>query len=116
MITTIASTGADVLLCSAVEGRVDLTDLLRKLGERGVQSVLLEGGATLAGAFLRQRLIDRCLFFYAPKLLGGGGINLFGGEGVSFMRDAIKLGNISVQQSGEDILIEGELEYRCLQV
>jgi diaminohydroxyphosphoribosylaminopyrimidine deaminase/5-amino-6-(5-phosphoribosylamino)uracil reductase len=113
-ITQIEATGAEVLICAVTDGMLDLIDLLRKLGAMGVQSVLLEGGATLAGSFLRQRLIDRCLFFYAPKLVGGDGIGLFGGGGAVLMKDAIPLGNISVQMCGADIMVEGEPNYRCL--
>jgi diaminohydroxyphosphoribosylaminopyrimidine deaminase/5-amino-6-(5-phosphoribosylamino)uracil reductase len=73
----------------------------------GVQSVLLEGGNTLAGEFLRNGLIDKFLLFYAPKILGGRGPGLFSGDGVGKMMDAIKLRNLKVRKFGADLLIEG---------
>jgi diaminohydroxyphosphoribosylaminopyrimidine deaminase/5-amino-6-(5-phosphoribosylamino)uracil reductase len=90
---------------------VDLLDLMQNLGSRGIQSILLEGGAELAGAMLREQLIDRCIFFYAPKLVGGDGLGLFSGTGVQNMADAIRLLDVSVGKIGEDIYIEGEPAY-----
>ncbi len=103
--------GAEILQCKARDGRVDLLDLLYRLGSRGVQSILLEGGAELAGAMLREQLIDRCIFFYAPKLVGGDGVGLFSGSGVERMADAIRLSGVSVGIIGEDIIVEGEPAY-----
>jgi len=106
--------GAEVLVCAERAGRVDLHDLLARLGGRGVQSILLEGGAELAGAMLRQQLIDRCLFFYAPKLVGGEGFGLFCGAGADRMADAVPLQRIGIRRIGADILVEGEPDYSCL--
>ncbi|MCW2608569.1 MAG: riboflavin biosynthesis protein ribd, partial [Frankiales bacterium] len=54
------------------DGRVDLGALLAALQDRGVVSVLLEGGPTLAAAFLRAGLVDRVVGYVAPALLGAG--------------------------------------------
>jgi diaminohydroxyphosphoribosylaminopyrimidine deaminase/5-amino-6-(5-phosphoribosylamino)uracil reductase len=102
--------GAEIITCSQGSGFVDLHELLRKLGARGVQSVLLEGGGTLAGAFLRQGLIDRLLFFLAPKLVGGDGPGPFAGAGVDRMAEANGLTISRVVRFGEDILVEA---YPC---
>ena len=99
--------GAQVLVCAEREGRVDLADLFGKLGALGVQSILLEGGSHLAGAALREGLIDRCKLFYAPKLVGGAGMGLFAGEGVALMGDAIRLEEMTVRRMGADLLVEG---------
>lgn len=111
----IEALGAEVVLCQSKDGRVDLHDLLRVLGGKGIQSILLEGGSLLAGAMLSAMLIDRCIFFYAPKLIGGDGIGLFAGAGVESMADAIQMENISVRRCGTDIMVEGEPIYPCLQ-
>lgn len=113
-IGAVESLGAEVLRCRNLNGRVDLHDLMTLLGGMGVQSILLEGGAQLAGALLHARLIDRCIFFYAPRLLGGDGTGLFAGAAVERMADAIPMENISVKRCGDDIMIEGEPSYRCL--
>jgi diaminohydroxyphosphoribosylaminopyrimidine deaminase / 5-amino-6-(5-phosphoribosylamino)uracil reductase len=106
-IEAIKAQGADVLICNEKDGRVDLADLFRRLGENGIQSVLLEGGSHLAGAALRAGLIDRCLIFLAPKLVGGEGFGLFAGEGVAMMGDAIHLANMTVKRLGVDLVVEG---------
>jgi len=106
--------GAEVLQCRARNGRVDLNDLFALLGARGIQSVLLEGGATLAGEALRLGLIDKFLLFYAPKLLGGDGPGLFAGEGANLMADAARLRDLKLRRFGTDILLEGYPEVRCL--
>src|SRR5256885_2334856 len=64
--------GAEVRAVAADGGWVSLAGLLGCLAAQGVVSLLMEGGATLAGSFAAAGLIDRYLFYVAPKLLGGG--------------------------------------------
>jgi diaminohydroxyphosphoribosylaminopyrimidine deaminase / 5-amino-6-(5-phosphoribosylamino)uracil reductase len=109
--------GAEVILCREKGGRVDLDDLMQKLGDLGIQSLLLEGGRELAGEALRLGLIDKFLFFYAPKLVGGAdGYGLFAGRGVESMMDAQKLKDIRLHRFGEDFMVEGYPEKSCLPV
>jgi diaminohydroxyphosphoribosylaminopyrimidine deaminase/5-amino-6-(5-phosphoribosylamino)uracil reductase len=108
-IAALAARGAEVLICAEQAGRVNLADLLRRLGERGVQSVLLEGGSQLAGAALRADLIDRCQIYLAPKLVGGVAPGIFAGAGVPLMADAINLHDLTVKRVGPDLLVEGDL-------
>ncbi|MGA2152287.1 MAG: bifunctional diaminohydroxyphosphoribosylaminopyrimidine deaminase/5-amino-6-(5-phosphoribosylamino)uracil reductase RibD, partial [Geobacteraceae bacterium] len=70
-VARIRERGAEVLICREKNGRVDLHDLLARLGAMTVQSLLLEGGSTLAGEALRLGLIDKVMLFFAPKLVGG---------------------------------------------
>ncbi|GFO57283.1 riboflavin biosynthesis protein RibD [Geomonas sp. Red276] len=100
--------GAEILHCREKGGQVDLDDLFARLGERGVQSVLLEGGSHLAGATLRAGLIDHCMLFLAPKLVGGAGYGLFAGEGATHMGDAIRLEEMTVRKIGVDLVVEGK--------
>lgn len=110
----LAESRAVLLETAELDGRVDLHDLLVQLGQRGVQSILLEGGAQLNAAFLKADLIDRIMVFVAPKVIGGnGGFGIFSGEGVARLADAKELHNIRFRQFGDDILIEGEMK-RCL--
>lgn len=109
--------GAEILLCGEADGKVDLKDLLARLGGRGVQSVLLEGGRELAGAAVREGLVDKFLLFFAPKLLGGAdGYGLFGGYGASRMADAQHIRDLVVRRFGDDILVQGYPEKSCLPV
>jgi diaminohydroxyphosphoribosylaminopyrimidine deaminase/5-amino-6-(5-phosphoribosylamino)uracil reductase len=114
-ISRLTNLDAEVLTCQEEGNRVDLHSLMTALGTRGVQSVLLEGGAELAGEALRKGLVDKCLFFYAPKLIAGVGLGPFAGNGAAKMADALKLQGIRVTKFGADILVQGYPEKRCLQ-
>ncbi len=114
-ISRLEAAGAEILRCSNIHDRVDLNSLMLKLGQRGIQSLLLEGGAELAGEALRRGLVDKCLFFYAPKLVAGGGLGPFAGNGASMMADATKLNDLTVKKIGADFLIQGYPEKKCLQ-
>lgn len=106
--------GAEIVRCREKDGRVDLGDLLKQLGSRGIQSVLLEGGRELAGEALRLRLIDKYIFFYAPKLFGGAdGFGLFAGQSVSRMNDALMMERIAIRKFGNDVMIEAYPEGKC---
>jgi diaminohydroxyphosphoribosylaminopyrimidine deaminase/5-amino-6-(5-phosphoribosylamino)uracil reductase len=77
-----------------------LEDELRALAAEGVQSVLLEGGPTLANAFLEAGLIDKLLLFVAPVGLG---------EGPRFLEATPELSESSIRKVGEDVLLEAYL-------
>jgi diaminohydroxyphosphoribosylaminopyrimidine deaminase/5-amino-6-(5-phosphoribosylamino)uracil reductase len=83
-----------------------LEEELAGLAREGVQSLLLEGGPALAGAFLRAGLIDKLLLFVAPKLVGGDEApSLFSGPGVRAMADALPLLGLEARQAGEDLVV-----------
>lgn len=72
-VSALREAGAELVACEAgPDGRVDLDDLLRRLAERGVVDLLVEGGAEIFGAFLEAGRVDRLHLFMAPKVLGGG--------------------------------------------
>lgn len=100
------------LPCPKKDGRIDLPALMDRLGERSITSLLLEGGSTVMGAMLRERLIDKFYLFKAPKLLGGGdGIPLATGPGVKTMNESIGIRDLKIRRFGEDVLFEGYPEY-----
>ena len=78
-----------------------LAEELRALAAEGVQSLLLEGGPTLAGAFLDAALIDKLLVFVAPVLAGGDGPHL-----LPRLRSVLDLSRLSARLVGEDVLLE----------
>jgi diaminohydroxyphosphoribosylaminopyrimidine deaminase / 5-amino-6-(5-phosphoribosylamino)uracil reductase len=93
--------GSDLEL---VSGPLD-EELARLAGEE-IQSLLLEGGPTLAGAFLRAGLIDKLLLFVAPKLVGGDDAPaLFAGPGARSLAEAVPVGELEVEQVGDDLLL-----------
>jgi diaminohydroxyphosphoribosylaminopyrimidine deaminase/5-amino-6-(5-phosphoribosylamino)uracil reductase len=99
------ASGARILVCSTRNGRVDLADLWSKLGAMGIQSLLLEGGSTLAGEALSYGLIDECVFFYAPKVAGSDGFSPFAMTGITDMSSAVKFRIDSVRQVDQDIMV-----------
>jgi len=106
--------GASVLVCNARDGRVDLLDLLEQLGRIGIQSILLEGGSRLAGDALSRGLIDECVFFYAPKVIGSDGFSPFAITGITDMSHALAFSNLSVRRMGTDMLVNARPEAPCL--
>ena len=79
-------------------------------GAREVTSLLVEGGAELAGALLRADLVDALALFLAPRLIGGDGRPLLGALGVGRLADAPALFETSVREVGPDVLVEGLLQ------
>ena len=78
-----------------------LEDELRALGGEGVQSLLLEGGPTLAGAFLEAGLVDKIMLFVAPVLAGGDGPHA-----LPRLASMLDLSHLSARLVGEDVLLE----------
>lgn len=82
----------------------DLPSALAELRERGVHRVFVEGGPTLASAFVRAGLVDEVLVYVAPVLLGGERLAL-GDLGIPTLGDAVRLVDVSVGELGDDLLI-----------
>ena len=93
---------AQVAFGANADGNPDLAALLAELYGRGVRSVLLEGGPTLAGAFLAAGLVDQVVGYVAPKLLGAGTSALVD-AGVATIGDAIELDLTDIAQIGPDL-------------
>lgn len=107
----ITEAGGETLLCEEREGRVDVKDLLSRLGARGIDSLLLEGGGELAFSFLEAGLVDEVVAFVAPKLIGGRTAKTpVEGNGFARMREAVSLQGISIEQVGADLCIRGEIK------
>jgi diaminohydroxyphosphoribosylaminopyrimidine deaminase/5-amino-6-(5-phosphoribosylamino)uracil reductase len=104
--------GISFLVCPKKEGRIDLIALMDMLGKRSITSVLLEGGATLMGAMIREKLVDKFCIFKAPKILGGSdGRPMALGQGPSKMDQSIPLKDIRIKRFGDDLLITGYPDY-----
>jgi diaminohydroxyphosphoribosylaminopyrimidine deaminase/5-amino-6-(5-phosphoribosylamino)uracil reductase len=77
---------------------------LEALRERGVRSLLVEGGATLAAAFLQEAVVDRLVIFRAPLILGGGALNAFGSLPGARAADATRWRVVHTERLGDDEL------------
>lgn len=78
--------------------------------ERGVESLLIEGGGGLFHRAFQEKVIDKIIVFIAPKVLGGKGIALFNGPSALKMSESLRLKELSVENIGEDIFIQGYLQ------
>jgi len=97
--------GVQVVCLPGKNGQVPLRPLLAELGRRGHKSVLIEGGGRIAAAALREGVVDKVLFFYAPLLLGGEGRAMIGPLGIDRVAAGQKLHTITVERIGKDILV-----------
>jgi diaminohydroxyphosphoribosylaminopyrimidine deaminase / 5-amino-6-(5-phosphoribosylamino)uracil reductase len=90
------------------ENARNLKTVLGELRKRDLQSVLVEGGTEVAGAFYDARLIDKISFFMAPLVIGGQTAPVaIGGQGALLLSKAMRLKNVEIQQHGEDLEITG---------
>ena len=102
-----APNGARVHPCVELEG--PLADVLDELGRRGVVQAMIEGGATVAGAFHREGLVDRYVLYLAPALFGGDDARpMFAGSGVASIHDVWRGRITNVERLGEDLKVELE--------
>ena len=105
-IAELKSEGVEVL--QIAEGGRNLQGVLQELGKRDVQSVLVEGGTRLAGAFYDAKLIDKLTFFIAPIVIGGEDApTAIGGKGAPLLSTAMRLRDAEITVRGEDYEITG---------
>lgn len=101
-------TGAKVLVIEQDEnGQVDILKLVKKLGEMGITSVLVEGGGDVGASFLKKGIVDKVVFFYAPKIIGSEGVSMVGKLGVSEVKDALSIRTVKLKKIGEEFVVEG---------
>ena len=102
--------GCRILPAERKNGRIDLERLMERLGQEGIDSILLEGGGTLNWAALESGIVQKVQAYIAPKLLGGSTAGPpAGGQGLARMADAWRLTGLTAEPVGEDFLLEGYL-------
>ena len=106
---TLAAQGVEIVADES--GGRDIGAVLRALAGRSLQSVLIEGGAAVAGAFLDQKIVDKVSFFIAPIIIGGrDALSAIGGDGAQKISDAINLHDVEIRQHGRDVEITGYIK------
>jgi len=108
-VSKLRDAGADLVALPRNDGHLDLHALLAVLYEREALQLLLEGGATLAGSFVRQRLVDKVVGYHAPALLGAGP-PVLADAGVTTLANALRLHLDDVRQLGEDVRVEATVD------
>lgn len=104
----LAERGVRVLRVRGSGGKPDLAAVLAELGRAGILSVLAEGGATLNGALLARKLVDKVFLFYAPRILGRATVPL-ADAGAPAANPLATLGEVRVHRFGPDFALEGYL-------
>ncbi len=104
--------GAKVFQVATDRSGLVLQQVLEKLGRNDICSVLIEGGATIHGAFLQKKLVDYAHIFYAPIFAGDQGVSLLEGLGVACRENAPYLSGVEYKRVGEDLMVSGRLAYQ----
>ena len=109
-INALEERNVQIVRTAAADGRVDLKDLMHKLGELGIDGILLEGGGTLNQSALNTGIVNHIEAYVAPKIFGGSGrFSPVTGVGVNTPADAYMCKNIKISPIGDDILIDADL-------
>lgn len=104
--------GAEVLVLPGAGEHVDLPSLLAELGRRDILSLLVEGGGVILGSFFDHGLVDKVHAVIAPMIIGAAGApTAVAGKGAYRMAGVMRLGDLTVERMGEDILVTGYPEY-----
>lgn len=99
--------GVKTLILPDKNGKVDLKKLMQYLGEKSIDSVLIEGGGTLAYSALQAKIVNHIYSYIAPKIFGGENAKTpVESVGVETPDDCFKLKRTAVREMGSDILIE----------
>jgi diaminohydroxyphosphoribosylaminopyrimidine deaminase/5-amino-6-(5-phosphoribosylamino)uracil reductase len=99
-----------VLVARKEASRIKFKQVLEDLGRMEITSLLIEGGAQVHASALREGVVDRVLFFVAPKIIGGGGSKeCIANLRVRRISDAVHLQSIYTEQIGDDVMIQGDV-------
>ena len=110
---SVPATAEQLLFAPDPQGRVPMGKLLEALGQRGVISVLVEGGGQVLGSLFDEGLADEVMAFIAPMVIGGEKAPpAVAGAGPVNLANATRLRNVRVEQCGHDILVTGYPEGR----
>ena len=106
--TALTNLGVDILIVPSQGGVIPLDVVMKKLGQKGIDSVLIEGGGTLNGHAFEAGVVDKVIVFIAPKLAGGKNApTFFEASGVEKMAQALELTLVGSKEVGDgDVMLE----------
>ncbi|MEW5758442.1 MAG: bifunctional diaminohydroxyphosphoribosylaminopyrimidine deaminase/5-amino-6-(5-phosphoribosylamino)uracil reductase RibD [Candidatus Omnitrophota bacterium] len=103
----------ELIVIKESDDKLDLVDLMRKLADKGIINILVEGGGELIGSLFDEKLVNEIKFFIAPKIIGGkSAISSITGQGIKNINSAIGLKDIKISNISKDLLVEAEVVYR----
>jgi diaminohydroxyphosphoribosylaminopyrimidine deaminase/5-amino-6-(5-phosphoribosylamino)uracil reductase len=106
-IEKLQNAGVNVLLVKGKNGRVDLYDLMMKLGRLDIMSLLIEGGAEVNASALNSGIVDKVVMFIAPTIMTGkDSLCSIGGISPKKLGHAIRLTDVTSRFVGQDLMIE----------
>lgn len=109
--TAYQESGCQIIVTEEKDGHVDLPTLMERLGEKQIDSILLEGGGTLNWAALESGIVQKIQTYIAPKLFGGRTAKTpVEGTGFPTPADSVLLKNTTITRIGDDLLIESEVD------
>lgn len=112
-IRKLEKSGVQVALLPHSKGKISFEALFERLGKSGVTSVLIEGGGRVNGTALRAGVVDKVVFYVAPKLLcGDDARSAVAGQAIPILDEALLLDDIRIRKRGGDLRIEGYLKKR----
>ena len=101
--------GAEVWRLPSRRDGIPFVAVLKKIADREMVSVMIEGGAVTAGRALAAKVVDKIAFFFAPKIVGGDGLPIVSSLGIKDMSRSRPVKNIEIETIGNDILLTGYL-------
>lgn len=102
---------AEILIVSSKDGKVNIKSLMKELRKKDIAHVLVEGGGEAIASVIEAKVVDKVLFFIAPKIIGGRqATTSVEGSGVDRISRAIKLKEVSFENIGDNFLIEGYIK------
>ena len=108
-ISSVKKRGAEVLVVKKIRNdRVNLKDLLIKLGKREIISVLVEGGSEINTSLLKANLVDKMIIPIAPKIIGKG-LDAIGDLNINKINNAVRFSSFKTMKKGDDIIFEGTI-------
>jgi diaminohydroxyphosphoribosylaminopyrimidine deaminase/5-amino-6-(5-phosphoribosylamino)uracil reductase len=100
--------GLEVIATAGSPDRCELTEVMAHLGQRGIASLLVEGGSGLLTAMIEKKLADKVFLTFSPLLIGGEAAPSFlEGHGIGRISAARRLRNVSILPMGDDIIVQG---------
>jgi diaminohydroxyphosphoribosylaminopyrimidine deaminase/5-amino-6-(5-phosphoribosylamino)uracil reductase len=91
-------------------GRLNMNELIRKLGKIEIMSLLIEGGSRVAASALKSGVVDKVVFFYSPKIIGSEGISMIGELGIPSIKKSLEIKTIRITKIKDEIMVEGYLK------
>jgi diaminohydroxyphosphoribosylaminopyrimidine deaminase/5-amino-6-(5-phosphoribosylamino)uracil reductase len=110
-IGAIRKTGAVIIKINTKNGKFDLKKLMVELGEDNITSIMIESGGNFADSALKSGIVDKVIYFIAPKIIGGKDAPTpVEGAGIKKMSKIVQLKNVKIRTFGSDVMVEGYIK------